>query len=79
MVSGSRRLVGELCPESKLGEDTIEPELVGDKFSGLGRFAAASARSAWRLTPATEATLLIDVRIGSATYAVATAEFRGGI
>ena len=72
-------MVGELLPESKLGEDAIEPELLGDKASGLARFAAVSEAPVWRLTPATGVLLVTDVRVGSATRAVATAIFRGAI
>ena len=61
-MTGSSRVVGELFPESRLGEDAIEPELLGDKASGLARFAAASETSVWRLA---EVVLVIDVRVGS--------------
>lgn len=64
---GSSRLVGELCPESALGEDPSEEALGGDRlFSGLRRFAASSVASMGRRTPTDDWLPLEFERVGSA-------------
>ena len=65
VVLGSSRVVGELCPESALGEDPSDEALGVDREScGLRRFAASSFESAGRRTPIDEWSALGFERTG---------------